>query len=330
MENKKFTQNLNQEDLIAYNCHLIDKKNKSSILMPILGVFMAGLGVYSLFQEGNNVVSSIIYIVLGLFTLFFLKKIMSYIQKKSVRKHITNNFSKVDMEVTVLEEGIRFEIIEDEEVSEEKEEVEKTNELSDNELRELERYQDETSNEEVKLEQDEDYVPIDLPLNYGGVYEGYYNNDKYIIDISKKGIYISLYDNKEQVEIITMSEEGIVVKYQNMECTLSKKEINDPNSLLKFISSDESIYVNLGKIAKEGEEPKVEEETTEEPAVNALTIPWNAMVKVEEEPNYIFINMLGYEAMIIKKASCDELESLITHIKEKLQDEKKYEVIENK
>ena len=32
MENKKFTQNLVQEDLIAYNCHLIDKKNKSSII----------------------------------------------------------------------------------------------------------------------------------------------------------------------------------------------------------------------------------------------------------------------------------------------------------
>lgn len=326
MENKKFTQNLAQEDLIAYNCHLIDKKNKSSIMIPLLGVFMAGMGVYSLFQEGNNVVSSIIYIVLGLFALFFLKKIMAKIQKRSVRKHITNNFSKVDMEVTVLDEGIRFEILEDEEETK-TENKEETKELTNDELREIERYSEDTK--EVKEEVKEDYIPIEIPANYGGVYDGFSNNENYLVDISKKGIYITVNSVKTKVDIVSMSEEKIVVMFNGLECILVKKEINDPNSLLKLISNDESIYVNLGKIADEGEEPK-QEEKQEEPVVNALTIPWGGMVTVEEEEEYIFINMLGYESMIIKKASCEEIDEVIECIKEKLQDEKKYIIKEKK
>ena len=332
MENKKFKQNLNQEDLIAYNYHLIDQKNKTSIMIPLLGLFMAGMGVFSLFQEDNNIVSSIIYIVLGLFAFFFLKKIMAAIQKKSVRKHITNNFSKVEMEVSILEEGIRFEIIDDEEEIEEK----KTEELSNDELRELERYHEEEKiegkTEEKKEEEviEEDYIPVELPENFEGVYEGIFNNENYLIDISKKGIYITVNDNKEKIEIVAIEEESIKVNFKETECVLIKKEIKDPNSLLKFISSDESIYVNLGKVAQEGETPKQEETVEEEKIANALTIPWGGMAKVEEEENYIFINMLGYEAMIMKKSDCEEIEEVIEYIKEKLGDEKKYIVVENK
>ena len=78
------------------------------------------------------------------------------------------------------------------------------------------------------------------------------------------------------------------------------------------------------------ETPKQEETVEEEKIANALTIPWGGMVKVEEEENYIFINMLGYEAMIMKKSDCEEIEEVIEYIKEKLGDEKKYIVVENK
>lgn len=335
MENKKFTQNLNPEDLIAYNCHLIDKKNKSSIMVPLLGIFTTALGIYSLFQEGSNIVTSILYILLGLFVLFFLKKILGKIQKKSVRKQITNNFSKVDMEVTVMEEGIRFEIIDDEKENEEEVEVEtKKTELSDDELRELDRYGSTTEEvkkeetieekkEEVKVE-DNNYTPIELPNNFSGKYEGIFNNDNYSIDISDRGIYISLNgEERKEVEIIKINEESIDIKFMDKECKLFKNEINDPNSLLKMISPDNLIYVNFGKIEEEQKEEETEE-VTQTPQANALLIPWGGISQVEEENEYIFINMLGYEAMIIKKSSCEEINEVIEIIKEKLNDPKQY------
>ena len=279
MENKKFTQKLNQEDLIAYNSHLVDKKNKSSIMIPLLGLFTTGMGIYSLFQEGNNIVTSIIYIVLGLFSFFFLKKIMANIQKKSIRKHITKNFVKVDMDVTVLDEGIRFEILDDEEENKTTEEVKnETTELSNNELRELEQEEKEVvqaeTKEEEKADSEEDGISLELPKNFGGVYDGFANNENYLIDISKKGIYLTVNEKKIVAEVVKITEESIEITYEGVECTLIKKEINDPNSLLKLISKDEKVYVNLAKVAEEGETPKVEEEKAEEPVVNALTIPW--------------------------------------------------------
>ncbi len=332
MEEKKFIQHLDEEDIIAFNSHLIDQKSKYSIMMPLLGLFMTGLGIYGLFnmQNTNEIVGNILYIILGLFMTFVLKRIISYFQKKSVRKQIEKNKNKVDMEVTVHEDGIRFEIIDDK-----KEDEKKEDELNDYELREKERYSDEVKEEEIKEDEieeeeivEEDYIPVELLENYGGVYEGLFDNDTYMLDLSKKGIYITINDNeKKLVEIISQEvEKGIKIKLNETNYTLYKKDIIDPNALLKLISEDESIYVNCAKVAEEGKKPVNEDEIKEEepkPA-NALTIPWVAMASVLNVENYIFINMAGYESMIIKKSECDNINEVIDFVKEKLIDPKRY------
>ncbi len=214
----KFTQELNTEDLIEYNCHLVEQKAKFSLLVPIVGLFVLVMGIIDLFAENPNYVSSILYIFVGLFLMFGFKFVTVYLQKKAVRKHIMQNVNKVIMNVTVFDEGIRFEI-----PDEQKEEVvEEPVELSDEELRELDRH----------------------------------------------------------------PEEEVVVE----------------------------------EIKEEVEEP-VEEK---QPEPNAITIPWGGIVKLENTEKYLFVNMVGYQALFIKKESCNNIEEVIEYAKDKLRDGKRF------
>lgn len=212
----EFTQELNTEDLIEYNNHLLEKKSKYSLLIPTIGLFVVVMGIVDLFDENPNILSGVLYILVGLFLMFGFRYVTVALQKKTIRKQLINNVRKVVMNVKVYNEGIRFEIPEEEQEEEKpKEEVELTND----ELRELER--------------------------------------------------------------------------NNIE-----------------------------------EEPKVEEEVKEEekqqPQPNAITVPWGGIVKLEDTEKYLFVNMVGYQALFIKKESCENLEEVITYAKEKLNDSKRF------
>ena len=221
----KFTQELNAEDLIEYNCHLIEQKAKFSLLVPTIGLFVLVMGIVDLFAENPNIVSSILYIFVGLFLMFGFRFVTVALQKKTVRKHIVQNVKKVIMNVRVYNEGIRFEIPEEEVEQEEivEEEI-KEKELTNDELREIERF-----SEEEKV-------------------------------------------NEEIVE----------------------------------------------------EEKVNEEEVKEEPQPNAITVPWGGIVKLENTEKYLYVNMVGYQALFIKKESCENIDELITYAKEKLRDDKRF------
>ena len=48
------------------------------------------------------------------------------------------------------------------------------------------------------------------------------------------------------------------------------------------------------------------------------------MSNVEETNEYLFVNVAGYQTMIIRKDACDTIDEVISYIKENLKDHKRY------
>ena len=48
------------------------------------------------------------------------------------------------------------------------------------------------------------------------------------------------------------------------------------------------------------------------------------MSNVEETKEYLFVNVAGYQTMIIRKDACDNIEEVISYIKENLKDKRRY------
>ena len=255
MENKKFRQNLEAEDLIAFNYYLVDRKAKSSIFPRLIGLFIFILGCMDIAKENASIPMCLVTMAIGVFGMLGLVPLSTYMQKKSIRKKLTQANSIVPMDVTVYEEGIRFELPQTDNYEETQEEisVEKADEeLSDNELRELE-----YANDEVVEEAEEPQEQI------------------------------------EEVEAEVVEEET--------------EEVQEPT---------------IAKVEGEREfrsQPKPEENPT-----NAFTIPWGGMSNVEETNDYLFVNVAGYQTMIIRKDQCDSIDEVIAYIKENLRDHKRY------
>lgn len=77
------------------------------------------------------------------------------------------------------------------------------------------------------------------------------------------------------------------------------------------------------------QEEQIEAETVQEEqkSQNVFSIPWNGITKIVDDGTYMFINMVGYQAMIIKKSAYDQIEEIVNYSKEKLGDPKRYKVI---
>lgn len=57
---------------------------------------------------------------------------------------------------------------------------------------------------------------------------------------------------------------------------------------------------------------------------NVFTIPWGGITKIEDDGEFMFINMIGYQALLIKKADYNEIDDVVAFAKEMLQDPKRY------
>lgn len=261
MERKKFRQNLVAEDLIAFNFYLVDRKSKTTLFPRILGLFIFILGCIDIAKEGANIPLNLITMAIGVFGMLGLVPLSSYMQKRAIRKKLTAANSVVPMDVTIYEEGIRFELPTEDTVNEayneiaveqveEETPVEKT-ELSDNELRELEYAKDEVVKEVVEETEAE------------------------VVE-----------EETEEVEII--------------------EEPTEP------------------EVAKVEGEREFHKQQQEQAPSNAFTIPWGGMSNVEETNEYIFVNVAGYQTMIIRKDACDTIDEVIQYIKDNLKDVKRY------
>lgn len=65
------------------------------------------------------------------------------------------------------------------------------------------------------------------------------------------------------------------------------------------------------------EETVLTQEETK-PQTNVLPIPWAAIKTIEDDGIYMYINMAGYQSMIIKKSECETIEEVVAYCKEKL------------
>lgn len=63
---------------------------------------------------------------------------------------------------------------------------------------------------------------------------------------------------------------------------------------------------------------------SQESQQNVFSIPWNGITKIVDDGTYMFINMMGYQAMLIKKSAYENIDEIIAYSKEKLGDPKKY------
>ena len=246
MEKTKFRQNLQTEDLIAFNCYLVDRKSKSSVFPRLLGLFIFILGCIDISKEGASIPMCLLTMAIGVFGMLGLVPLSSLMQKRTIRKKLTEANQIVPMDVTVYDEGIRFELPQEqyEEETQEVINVEKVeSELSDNELRELE----------------------------------YASND----------VQLETQEVQEEPEEIKEEEEPSISKI-------------------------------------EGEREFQTQKQAESSALNAFTIPWGGMSNVEETNEYLFVNVAGYQTMIIRKDACDTIDEVISYIKENLKDHKRY------
>lgn len=247
MEQVKFQQNLTPEDLIAYNCYLATRRSNSSLMTRILGLFLIVMGIVDFFRPTPQYVMCVVIILFGVFGLFFLNPLLLMVQKNTIRKKITQNFRDVLMNVTVSEDGILFEVPEDEESKQE----EKEEENYYGEIHTVKPVDEVMSNEEA-CEQEAEQISTD--------------------EVKEEEI-------KQETESV---EEEVVT-----------------------------------------EEPFQEENKK----INGFMVPWTGITKIVDDGVYMFINMPGFQSMLIKKEACETIEEVIAYCKEKLGNDKKYKVI---
>lgn len=74
--------------------------------------------------------------------------------------------------------------------------------------------------------------------------------------------------------------------------------------------------------AEEVEESSTETEEVKEeekkPQNNVLTIPWVGIKTIEDDGTYMYVNMAGYQSMIIKKEECETIDEVVEFCKTKL------------
>lgn len=134
----EFSQDLDSNDLLNYNIYRLEKQAKNQIFTKIVGLFIVILGVYSFFQipeeglKASDIITNCVFIVLGLFFAFAMGPISLAMQKRILRKKLANNYPTVIMNVRVNDDGISFEVPEEnqstEPTSEKNDEIEETNE----------------------------------------------------------------------------------------------------------------------------------------------------------------------------------------------------------
>jgi len=257
-----FYQHLDNNDLINYNCYLIEKRAKSSIFSKILGVFIIFLGIYAFFNvpEGglktSDIVKNCIFIVIGIIFVFVLNPLTIRMQRSIIRKKITGNYPEVIMNVVVSNEGISFSVPSDDDTNVSRENIEPE-----------ESSQKEQSNEQAREEE------------------------------------------QEQEELLTEdSPEG-----------LEEEAIDETKKPVKWIDTLPT------------EDPEMElcedensDETDEQAKEEKFTIPWGGIVNIEDDGAYMFVNMVGFQSMLIKKEDCPNLDEVKTYILEKLNNPKQY------
>lgn len=150
------------------------------------------------------------------------------------------------------------------------------------------------------------------------------------VTISEEGYSFEIpTDKKEEVEEENYYGEIHTVKPIND--VISNEEAREQEyENTDFIDDDTT--EELREETEEQEEIEAVQEEQEETEnaqkqQNIFSIPWNGITKIVDDETYMFINMVGYQAMIIKKSAYEQIEEVVNYSKEKLGDPKRYKVV---
>lgn len=90
---------------------------------------------------------------------------------------------------------------------------------------------------------------------------------------------------------------------------------NDVDSNERIEETEKVETVDENAELQEQEEKDAQET---KPQTNVLPIPWAAIRNIEDDGIYMYINMAGYQSMIIKKSECETIDEVVLYCKEKL------------
>ncbi|MCI6716377.1 MAG: hypothetical protein SOZ32_06150 [Bacilli bacterium] len=178
-----------------------------------------------------------------------------------------------------------------------------------------------------------------------GVFGLFFLNPLLLI-IQKNTIRKKIAQNYSDVLMnVTVSEEGYSFEVPTDEVEKEKEEenyygeIHTVKPIEEVISNEEAreqeyevahpVSDDITEELHEETEEQAEIETAQEEQKpqNVFSIPWNGITKIVDDGTYMFINMVGYQAMIIKKSAYEQIEEIVKYSKEKLGDPKRYKVI---
>lgn len=140
------------------------------------------------------------------------------------------------------------------------------------------------------------------------------------VTIDDEGITFEIPIEEEQTEEPVRYDDGDIHTVTPIEDIPTNNEMREEEYHSEEVSEESE--EDCSKSVQEEQVVETNEETQEQEQQktqkNILPIPWSAIKSIEDDGKYMFINMAGYQAMIIKKDSCENIEEVVEYCKSKL------------
>lgn len=138
--------------------------------------------------------------------------------------------------------------------------------------------------------------------------------------VSNEGISFSVPADDKEAEPVDENQPQETPQEESYE-QLREKEYEDET----IETLPEELEENKEPLEETFEEPQEEtEEVLEEPQEEKFTVPWGGIINIDDDGTYMFVNMVGFQSMLIKKESCPNLDEVKTYILSKLDNPKNY------
>lgn len=154
-------------------------------------------------------------------------------------------------------------------------------------------------------------IPMDVTINEEGI--------TFEIPIEEEQTEEPVRYDDGDIHIVTPIED-IPTNNEMREEEYHSEEVQEETEVDSSETAQEEQVVETSDDAQEQAETseEVQEQEEQKPQKNILPIPWAAIKSIEDDGKYMYINMAGYQALIIKKDSCENIEDIVEYCKSKL------------
>lgn len=136
------------------------------------------------------------------------------------------------------------------------------------------------------------------------------------VTVNNEGISFEVVDGQNSTQQEIVEEEK-----QNEETTIYMS--NEQARELEYEENNQDLDENTQDESTEEVTEDATTTTEEEKNPNAFTIPWGGITRIDDDGIYMFINMIGYQSLLIKKSECSNIQEVVEYAKEKLLDDPK-------